>query len=79
MLQLETITTQSFDSSGIVSDVLLNMERKQENVNIFSISFFYELEKVWKSVVFFLRPLPIMSAVHLLIVKRSTHLPSHRF
>jgi len=65
MLQLATITTQSFDSSGTVSDVQLNMERKQEDVNILSISFFYELGKVWKSVDFFLRPLPIMSAIHL--------------
>lgn len=65
LYQLGTITTQSFDSLGTVSDVQLTMERKQEDVNILSISFFYEMGKVWKSVDFFLRPLPIMSTVHL--------------
>lgn len=62
--QLGTITTQPFGSLGTVSDVQLTMERKQKDVNILSISFFYELRKIWQSVDFFLRPLPIRSPVH---------------
>lgn len=60
----ETITTHASDSSGTVSDVRLTLGR-QEDVNILSISFFYELGKNWKPVDFLLRPLPTIPALHL--------------
>lgn len=60
----EIRTTESSDSSGTVSDVRLTLERRQEEVNILSISFFYELEKNWRLVDFVLRPSSI-PAVHL--------------
>jgi hypothetical protein len=61
----DSITTQPQDGSKTVTRVQLTLVRKQEDVNTLSVSFFYELGKMGKSVDFQLKPLSIMSAVQL--------------